>query len=43
MTLSCKVGAYNRVLDELQKLIARIQKEVPHIQGTVTTIVASLY
>jgi hypothetical protein len=28
---------------ELQKLIARIQKEVPHIQGTVTAIVAPLY
>ena len=28
---------------ELEKLIAKIQKEVPHIQGTVTAIVASLY
>jgi hypothetical protein len=37
----CAVRAGNKV--ELQKLIAKIQKEVPHIQGTVTAIVASLY
>jgi len=37
----CAVRASNKI--ELQKLIARIQKEVPHIQGTVTAIVASLY
>ena len=28
---------------ELQKLIARIQNEVPHIEGTVTAIVSPLY
>lgn len=28
---------------DLQRLIAQIQKEVPHIQGTVTAIVASIY
>ena len=28
---------------ELEKLIAKIQTDVPHIQGTVTAIVASLY
>ena len=28
---------------ELQKLIARIQKDVPHIEGTVTAIVSPLY
>lgn len=37
----CAVRVRNK--GELQKLIARIQKEVPHIQGTVTAIVASLY
>ena len=37
----CAVRVGSKV--ELQKLIARIQKEVPHIQGTVTAIVASLY
>ncbi len=37
----CAVRVRNQV--ELQKLIARIQNEVPHIQGTVTAIVASLY
>jgi hypothetical protein len=28
---------------DLQQLISRIQREVPHIQGTVSGIVASLY
>ena len=28
---------------ELQKLIAKIQKDVPHIEGTVTAIVSPLY
>jgi len=28
---------------DLQQLISRIQKEVPHIQGTMSGIVASLY
>ena len=37
----CAVRVRNQV--ELQELIARIQKEVPHIQGTVTAIVAPLY
>jgi hypothetical protein len=37
----CAVRVGNKA--ELQKLIARIQNEVPHIQGTVTAIVASLY
>jgi hypothetical protein len=37
----CAVRVGSKV--ELQKLIAQIQKEVPHIQGTVTAIVASLY
>jgi len=37
----CAVRASSKI--ELQKLIAKIQKEVPHIQGTVTAIVASLY
>jgi len=37
----CAVRVGNKV--ELQKLIAKIQKKVPHIQGTVTAIVASLY
>jgi hypothetical protein len=29
--------------EDLKKLIAQIQEQVPHIQGTVTEIVASLY
>ena len=29
--------------NELQKLIATIQKDVPHIEGTVTAIVSPLY
>ena len=37
----CAVRARDKI--DLQQLIARIQKEVPHIQGTVTEIVASLY
>jgi hypothetical protein len=37
----CAVKARDRM--DLQQLINRIQKEVPHIQGTVTEIVASLY
>ena len=37
----CAVRVGSKI--ELQKLIARIQKEVPHIQGTVTAIVAPLY
>ena len=37
----CAVRVGSKV--ELQKLIAKIQTEVPHIQGTVTAIVASLY
>ena len=37
----CAVRVGSKV--ERQKLIAKIQKEVPHIQGTVTAIVASLY
>jgi len=37
----CAVRVRNKI--ELQQLIARIQKEVPHIQGTMTEIVASLY
>jgi DNA-binding Lrp family transcriptional regulator len=28
---------------ELQKLIAKIQEEVPHIEGTITAIVSPLY
>lgn len=28
---------------ELQKLIAKIQKDVPHIEGTITAIVSPLY
>jgi DNA-binding Lrp family transcriptional regulator len=39
--LICAVRAKDRI--DLQQLIAKIQKEVPHIQGTVTEIVASLY
>ncbi len=37
----CAVTAKDRL--DLQHLVARIQNEVPHIQGTVTEIVASLY
>jgi hypothetical protein len=37
----CAVRVGSKI--ELQKLIARIQNEVPNIQGTVTAIVASLY
>jgi len=37
----CAVRVGNKV--ELQKLIAKIQKKVPHIQGTVTAIVSPLY
>ncbi|HII85428.1 TPA: Lrp/AsnC family transcriptional regulator [Candidatus Bathyarchaeota archaeon] len=37
----CAVTAKDRA--ELQQLVLRIQKKVPHIQGTVTEIVASLY
>jgi hypothetical protein len=37
----CAVRVGSKI--ELQKLIARLQKEVPHIQGTVTAIVAPLY
>jgi DNA-binding Lrp family transcriptional regulator len=29
--------------EDLKRLISQIQKEVPHIQGTITAIVASLY
>jgi DNA-binding Lrp family transcriptional regulator len=39
--LICAVRVGNKV--ELQKLVARIQEEVPHIQGTVTAIVSPLY
>ena len=39
--LICAVRA--RDTTDLQQLVATIQKEVPHIQGTVTEIVASLY
>src|SRR4030042_588026 len=37
--LICAVRANNTT--DLQQLVAKIQKEVPHIQGTVTEIVAS--
>ena len=37
----CAVTAKDRL--DLQHLIARIQQEVPHIQETVTEVVASLY
>ena len=37
----CAVRVGSKI--ELQKLIAKIQEEVPHIQGTVTAIVAPLY
>jgi len=37
----CAVRVRNKI--ELQKLIARIQTDVPHIQGTVTAIVSPLY
>ena len=39
--LICAVRASDRI--DLQQLVAKIQKDVPHIQGTVTEIVASLY
>jgi hypothetical protein len=37
----CAVRVANKA--ELQKLINKIQHEVPHIQGTVTSIVSPLY
>ena len=37
----CAVRVGNKI--ELQRLIAKIQKKVPHIQGTVTAIVSPLY
>jgi DNA-binding Lrp family transcriptional regulator len=37
----CAVRAKDRA--DLQQLVSRIQKEVPHIQGTMSEIVASLY
>ena len=37
----CAVRARNRI--DLHELVARIQKEVPHIQGIVTEIVTTLY
>jgi hypothetical protein len=37
----CAVRASN--MEDLKRLVAQIQKEVPQIQGTVTAIVASLY
>jgi len=37
----CAVRASDK--EDLKRLISQIQKEVPHIQGTVTAIVASLY
>ena len=37
----CAVRANDN--EDLKQLIAQIQKKVPHIQGTVTAIVASLY
>jgi hypothetical protein len=37
----CAVRA--RDIVDLQQLVSRIQNEVPHIQGTITGIVASLY
>jgi hypothetical protein len=39
--LICAVRAKDEI--DLQQLVARIQKEVPHIQGTVTEIVAPIY
>jgi len=39
--LICAVRVENK--NELQKLIARIQKDVPYIQGTFTAIVSPLY
>lgn len=39
--LICAVKAKDRL--DLQRLVARIQHEVPHIQRTITEIVASLY
>jgi DNA-binding Lrp family transcriptional regulator len=37
----CAVRASDK--EDLKRLISQIQKEVPHIQGTVTAIVASIY
>jgi len=37
----CAVKASNK--EDLKQLVSQIQKEVQHIQGTVTEIVASLY
>jgi DNA-binding Lrp family transcriptional regulator len=37
----CAVRASDK--EDLKRLVSQIQKEVPHIQGTVTAIVASLY
>ena len=37
----CAVKAKDRM--DLQQLISKIQLEVPHIQGTMSEIVASLY
>ena len=37
----CAVKAKDRL--DLQQLISRIQKEVPHIQGTMSEVVATLY
>jgi len=37
----CAVRASDR--EDLKALISQIQREIPHIQGTVTAIVASIY
>jgi hypothetical protein len=37
----CAVRARDMV--DLEQLVSRIQKEVPHIQGTISAIVVSLY
>ncbi|MGD0645208.1 MAG: Lrp/AsnC ligand binding domain-containing protein [Candidatus Bathyarchaeia archaeon] len=37
----CAVKASDK--EDLKRLVSQIQEEVPHIQGTVTAIVASLY
>jgi DNA-binding Lrp family transcriptional regulator len=37
----CAVRASDR--EDLKMLVSRIQQEIPHIQGTVTAIVASIY
>jgi len=39
--LICAVRA--RETEELKRIVVQIQNEVPHIQGTVTAIVSSLY